>query len=92
LALDSQNSRGYNFLLYRTTIAEGKKPRVVTYYQGHWFELLHDKPTGKPYLGDPGDNIDKYNGDSDPPYKSENKADRSDSTSEAESFTKKGKQ
>jgi len=88
----SRNNRGYDFLLYRTTVAEGKKSRVVTLYQGHWFKLLHDIKTGKPYLGEPRDNIHKHDEDSNPPSKSEDKADGSDSTSEAGSFTKKGKQ
>jgi len=91
-ALDSQNSRGYNYLLFRTTIAEGKKPRAVTYYQGQWHELLHDKQSGKPYLGEPREDIHNYDRDSNPPSKSENEPDEPDSTSEAEPPTGKGKQ
>src|SRR6267142_2408580 len=60
--------------------------------QGQWHELLHDKPTGKPYLGEPRDDIHEYDGDSDPSSKSENEADKSDSTSEAELTEDKGKQ
>ena len=91
-ALDSQNSKGYDFLLHRTTATEVKKPRAVTHYQGQWHELLHNKPTGKPYLGEPRDDIHEYDGDSDPSSKSENEADKSDSTSEAEPTKDKGKQ
>jgi len=91
-ALDSQNSRGYDYLLFRTTVAEGKKPKAVTYYQGSWHELLHNKPTGKPYLGEPREDIHDHDGDSNPPSKSENEADDSDSPSEAEPPTDKGKQ
>src|SRR6266850_2288813 len=91
-ALDSQNSRGYDYLVFRTTVAEGKKPRAVTYYQGAWHELLHNKHTGKPYLREPREDIHNHDGDSDPPSKSENEADGSDSTSEAEPTEDKGKQ
>jgi len=91
LALNSQNSRGYDCLLFRTTIAEGKKPRAVTYYRGQWHKLLHDKQTGKPYLGEPREDIHEHDGDNDPPSKSENEADNSDSTSEGELPTEKGK-
>jgi len=91
-ALDSQNSRGYNVLLYRPPPTKGKKPRVVTYFEGQWHELLHDKSTGKPYLGEPRDDVHEYDGDTDPPSKSENEADGSDSASEAEPIGDKGKQ
>jgi len=47
---------------------------------------------GKPYLGDPREDIHKYNGDSDPPSKSEDKTEGSDSASETKSFMQKGKQ
>src|SRR6266850_3038274 len=91
-ALDSRNTRGYDYLVFRTTVAEGKKPRAVTYYQGVWHELLHDKHTGKPYLGEPREDIHDHDGDTDPPSKSEDEADKSDSASETRSFTDKGKQ
>ena len=68
---------------------EGKKPCLVTLYDENWFELLHDKLTGKPYLGEPRFDIHNYNRDSDPPSKSENKADNSESKPEPPT---KGKQ
>jgi len=91
-ALDSRNTRGYDYLVFRTTVAEGKKPRAVTYYQGVWHELLHDKHTGKPYLGDLRKDIHNHDGDSDPPSRSENEADGSDFASEPEPTGDKGKQ
>ena len=90
-ALDSRNSRGYNYLLFRTTIAKGKKPRAVTYFQGQWHKLLHDKQSGKQYLGEPREDVHNHNGDSDPPSKSENKANDSGPNSEAEPPADKGK-
>jgi len=91
-ALDSRNSRGYDVLLYRPPPTEGKKPRAVTHYQGQWYELLHNKPAGKPYLGELRDDVHDHDGDTDPPSKSENEADRSDLASEAEPIRDKGKQ
>jgi len=92
LALDSQNNRGYDFLLFRATALEGKKPQAVTLYDSHWHKLLHDGTTKQPYLGEPRADIHEYDRDSNPLSKSENKADGSDSELEAESFMKKGKQ
>ena len=91
-ALDSRNSRGYDVLLYRPPPTKGKKPRAVTYFKGQWHELLHDKLTGKPYLGEPKDDIHKYDGDTDPLSRLENEADKSDTASEAEPIGDKGKQ
>jgi len=91
-ALDGRNSRGYDYLLFRTTIAEGKKPRPVTLYDENWFELLHNKSTGKPYLGEPRFDIHNHDGDSDPPSKSENEADDPNSEDETKPITDKGKQ
>jgi len=71
-ALDSRNSRGYDVLLYRPPTVEGKKPKAVTYYQGQWCELLHDRPSGKPYLGEVRDDVHDHDGDSDPPSRSGN--------------------
>ena len=82
-ALDSQNTRGYDYLLFRTTVAEGKKPRPVTLYQENWFELQHNKESERPYLGAPRFDIHDHDKDSNPPSKSENEADDSESTSEA---------
>jgi len=92
LALDSRNSRGYDVLLYRPLATEGKKPRAVTYFERQWCELLHDKLTGKPYLGEPRDDIHEYDRDTDPPSKSENEADESGSASDPEPTEDKGKQ
>jgi len=91
-ALDSQNTRGYDVLLYRPPPTEGKKPEAVTHYQGQWYELLHDKPAGKPYLREPRDDAHDHDGDTDPPSRSENEADGSGSASEAEPIRDKGKQ
>ena len=91
-ALDSRNSRGYDVLLYRPPPSEGKKPKAVTYYQGRWHELLHDRVSGKPYLGELRDDAHEHDGDSDPPSRSGNEASGSDSASEAESRQDKGKQ
>jgi len=91
-ALDSQNSRGYDILLYRPPPTDGKKPKAVTYYQGQWHELLHDKPAGKPYLGELRDDVHEHDGDTDPPSRTGNEANEPDSASEAEPIRNKGKQ
>ena len=72
-ALDSQNSRGYDVLLYRPPPTKGKKPRAVTHYQGQWYKLLHNKTTGKPYLGEARDDVHDHDGDTNPPSKSDAK-------------------
>jgi len=60
--------------------------------QGAWHKLLHNKHMGKPYLGEPREDIHDHNRDSNPPSKSEDKADGSDPASEAEPIKDKGKQ
>jgi len=47
---------------------------------------------GKPYLGEPREDIHNHDRDTNPPSKSENEADKSDSASETRSFIDKGKQ
>ena len=91
-ALDSRNSRGYDVLLYRPPPSEGKKPKAVTYYQGQWHKLLHDKASNRPYLGELRDDVHDHDRDSDPPSRSENEETKSDSASEAEPDRNKGKQ
>ena len=91
-ALDSRNSRGYDVLLYRPPPSKGKKPKAVTYYQGQWCELLHDRISGKPYLGELRDDVHDHDGDSNPPSRSGNEDSGSDSAPEAEPKEDKGKQ
>ena len=56
-ASHGSNKRGYDILLY---VPSKGKPFVVAWHEDHWHELLHDKRTQQPYIGEIREDVHQY--------------------------------